>query len=77
MKPSEAARLLAFVASIEGREVTEMQVASWYGIIQHVPFDVAMTRATRHYETESRRIWPADLLRDKRRIPSNEEWMHR
>lgn len=61
MLKSETAVLVAFVASIEGREATELQVEAWHGIVSDLDHSAAMDAAREHYRAESRRLWPADL----------------
>lgn len=65
-----------FVHSLQGREVTELQVEAWAELLADVPFDEAMAAAKSHYRTESRPLWPADIRRatvDK--LSPEDAWM--
>lgn len=62
MLKSETAMLVAFVASLEGREPNELQVESWHEIIGHLDYEEAKEAAREHFRTESRRFYPADLV---------------
>lgn len=73
MLKSETAVLVAFVASIEGREATELQVESWHRIVEGLPYGPATAAAEEHYRTESRRLWPADLVGSVRATAAQDE----
>lgn len=63
MKGSEMTKLMVFVGSVEGRDAaTQLQEKAWMDLIGHLEFGAAMDAAREHYRTESRRLWPADLL---------------
>lgn len=63
MQKSETAKVLAFVHSVQGGEVTEIEVEAWHELIGHLDYGAAMGTTRRHFERETRRLWPADLLR--------------
>ena len=76
MQKSEVALLLVFGASLQGREVTELQVEAWAKLLTDVPFDAAMNVAEAHYRTESRALWPADIRRATvDATPAEDSWM--
>jgi hypothetical protein len=60
---SEVAKLLTFVQSLQGREVTELQVEAWHSLLGDVQYQEAMSVAQTHYATETRPLWPADIRR--------------
>ena len=60
---SETAELLAFINSFEGRETTEIEARAWHRVIGDVDPAAAADAVREHYETTSRRIWPADIRR--------------
>lgn len=63
MQKSETALLLAFVQSLQGREVTELQVEVWHELLEDVEYSAAMEVARAHYRNETRALWPADIRR--------------
>lgn len=76
MKKSEVALLLVFAHSLQGREVTELEVEAWHGLLDDVDAAEAMEAARVHYRTESRPLWPADIRRatvDK--LDAADSWM--
>lgn len=77
MKESEAAQLLVFVNSIEGRETTDLQVAAWHDVLADVDYGDAMEAARDHVRTESRRLWPADVRRATVDSVGADEWKYR
>lgn len=62
MRKSEVAELVIYAQSMQGREATDLQVEAWATLLVDVDADVARERAERHFRTESRELWPADLL---------------
>lgn len=76
MEKSEVALLLVFGASLQGREVTDLQVEAWTKLLADVPFQDAMDVAEAHYRNESRALWPADIRRATvDRLPAEDSWM--
>lgn len=73
MLKSETAVLVAFVASIEGREATELQVEAWHGLVSDLDHAASMEAAHAHYRVEARRLWPADLRGAVRTLDSQRE----
>lgn len=52
---------------IEGRSTaSEQSVEAWFTVVGSVPFDKALAGAKRHYESNSRRLYPADLIKSHR-----------
>jgi hypothetical protein len=64
MLKSETAILLAFAQGIDGRDFSEQSVEAWHEVIGDLEFDTAMAAAKRHYKEESRRLFPADILKN-------------
>ena len=75
MNKSETTKLLTFVHSVQGGEPTPLEVEAWHDLIGGLDWEECMAKARQHFRKESRRLWPADLL--KRNIPKNDEWMYR
>lgn len=76
MKKSEVAMLLVFVASLQGREVTELMVEAWAGLLDDVKFEPAMEAAKAFYRTESRPLFPADIRRATvDALPAEDSWI--
>lgn len=77
MKKSEAARVLVYLSSVEGNEVTELQVETWHDALSDVDFAEAMEAARDHVRTQSRRMWPADIRRATVDDFGRDEWLAR
>lgn len=76
MQKSETAMLLAFVQSLQGREVTELQVEAWHELLHDVDYARAKDVAEAHYRSETRPLWPADIRRATvDRVPAEDSWM--
>lgn len=76
MQKSETALLLAFVQSLQGREVTELQVEAWHELLADVDYQDARDVVDAHYRSETRPIWPADIRRATvDRVPAEDSWM--
>ena len=76
MQKSETAMLLAFVQSLQGREVTELQVEAWHELLADVDYAQARDVAEAHYRSETRALWPADIRRATvDRVPAEDSWM--
>lgn len=83
MTPGEVADLLRYCSSLDGwlkqtsPEEGAVMVAGWGTILEHVPADVAMSCARRHYSVEgARTIQPGDILgawRDQLRVATREQ----
>ena len=67
MQKSETAKVLTFVRSIQGGEVTQVDVEAWHELIGGLVYEDAMSPVRDHFAREPRRLWPADLLNPKRR----------
>lgn len=63
MERSETAKLVVFSASVEGREATEIEMGAWHQLVGDLDYQAAMCAAREHYLSQSRRLWPADLIR--------------
>lgn len=74
MQKSEMAQVLTFAHSIQGGETTDLEVRAWHEIVGHLDYDDVMRTAQTHFRTQSRKLWPADVL--KAQIPKNERWMY-
>lgn len=74
MKKSEVARLLVYLSSVEGLEVTELQVETWHDALADVEFVDSMVAARDHVRSESRRMWPADIRRATVDSVGRDEW---
>lgn len=68
MRKSETAKLLTFARSVQGGEVTEVDVEAWHELIGGLVYEEAMRAVRDHFEHETRRLWPADLLHPQRRF---------
>lgn len=77
MKQSEAAQLLVFVNSVEGRETTELQVAAWHELLADVDYGAAMDTVRDHYQVEDGRVWPAKIRRETVDSIGRDEWLAR
>ncbi len=76
MRKSEVAMLLTFVQSLQGREVTELQVEAWHELLADVDYQPALAAVRSHYRNETRAIWPADIRRATvDALPAEDSWM--
>lgn len=65
-----------FAHSVQGREVTDLEVEAWSSLLADVDAADAMDAARAHYRTESRPLFPADIRRATVDMLSGEEaWM--
>jgi hypothetical protein len=47
---------------MQGREATDLMVESWHTLLVDADAEVVRERARQHFMTQSRELWPADLL---------------
>lgn len=62
MRKSEVAKVLAFAASIDDREVTTQMIEAWHDLLGDMEYGVALEAARLHFANESRALWPADVI---------------
>ena len=74
MKKSQTAMVLTYMHSMQGGETNDLEVEAWFDLIGHLEHDDVMRTVQTHFRTQSRRLWPADVL--KAQIPKNERWMY-
>ena len=65
MTPTEAASVLAIVASLDGRGTltSPEAIRAWQMVLDDVPVQACRDAVVRHYRTSTQRIMPADLRR--------------
>lgn len=65
------AGLLTLMSGIDGRDVTPLMVASWADLLmeeRRLTAEDCREAIKAHYKSESRRMWPADLVKGCRQI---------
>lgn len=65
------AALLTLMSGIDGRDVTPLMVVSWADLLigeRRLTADDCREAIKAHYRSESRRMWPADLVKGCKRI---------
>jgi len=63
MLKSEVVDLLTYRLGVEGSPFAEVNVEAWHTLLAEVNAVDAMRAAKNHYANESRRLWPADVLK--------------
>ena len=65
------AGLLTIMSGIDGRDVTPLMVVSWADLLiseRRLTAEDCRTAIRNHYKSESRRMWPADLVKGCKRV---------
>lgn len=79
MTEDEVAALLRYVASTDGRNLTDLSVASWLDLLAEVPSDVARRAVRQHYAQSDERLMPVHVHRvwreeQRRAAEHHQDW---
>ncbi|GAA4175935.1 hypothetical protein GCM10022287_22290 [Gryllotalpicola koreensis] len=63
MNREHAVKVLAKCSGYDARRPDDLEIAAFTEALAHVDYDKALAAVAEHYQAETRRIMPADIIR--------------